>query len=163
MRLFVALGFTEPGLDALVELSSLFGSDNPGLRRVPRENLHLTLRFYGEAAPEDVERTVEEEIARKDFGPLNYRLDRLGTFGGRVLWVGGEVSPGVGDLAKALGNRSFRPHVTLARGSVGRGPVKEPPFPPVIGGFNGIVLYESVLTPGGPVYHRVNRWLQGLP
>jgi RNA 2',3'-cyclic 3'-phosphodiesterase len=99
-----------------------------GARWIAPENMHLTLRFFG-----DIDGRMADEIA--DFlggvqsRPFQLEISDLGAFGGRdphTLWAG--VKPS-GDLdllhyaheraARAAGlppdTRTFRPHVTLAR------------------------------------------------
>ncbi|UFU04265.1 RNA 2',3'-cyclic phosphodiesterase [Ruania suaedae] len=129
MRVFAALWPPERVLDHLeIALAEVIGPGAPALGRVPRENLHLTLAFYGEipdgAAP-DVRAALAEEATTT--GPLALSLSGSGSFTDRTLWIGlaGEVTAltdlmvacarapyaGVGDV------RRPRPHLTVARTS----------------------------------------------
>jgi 2'-5' RNA ligase len=164
VRLFSALLLPQSALDAIEAWYPKVLADRPGTRRVRRENLHLTLRFFGEFLHEDAIRILEDAWASCAALPLEFMLTGTGCFNDSAVWVGGSFSPGVYGLAKAAGNRSFVPHVTIARLSGGHPPAL-PPVPPGISGFlDGMALFESTLTPRGPVYRVVSRWVaEGLP
>ena len=102
-------------------------------RFVPREQWHVTLAFYGEVDDARVEK-LQEGLARAAARsrPFRVRVAGAGTFPpqsrkARVLWLGldGEVDEmrrladrcaGAGRRARiAMEDRSFRPHLTLAR------------------------------------------------
>jgi 2'-5' RNA ligase len=154
-------------------LGRLRASEWP-VRWVQDEGLHLTLKFFGEVAPERLE-VIEEamRIAGQDAGALALKLGDLGAFPSesrvRVLWVGLEATPSLDVLHDRLERASeaigfppegapFQPHVTLGR-------VREGLRCPTHGlddfretynrvAFIGtqLVLYESVLTTRGPRY-----------
>ena len=123
-RLFVAIRPPEAVLDLLVDAMD----DDPALRWVPFDNLHLTLRFIGE-----VERPMAEDIARQlqsiRSPGFTLRLKSMGRFdqrGGGAIWAGVEPREPVAALAgkveracSAAGlepeHRAFHPHITLAR------------------------------------------------
>ena len=126
MRLFAALVPPARVLDHLEgALETVRSGPADALRWVPRENLHLTLAFYGEvpdgAAP-DATAALAELAAGS--GAPELALSGAGAFGGRTLWVGvgGEVSAVKQLLAGAAQVRQDRdddgaprPHVTVAR------------------------------------------------
>jgi 2'-5' RNA ligase len=164
-RLFVAIDFPDPVREHLALLC--FGL--PDARWVPREQLHLTLRFIG-----DVEGSrfldMREALHAVRFSPFEMRLKGLGHFPPRgkphVLWAGVEKN---GPLEALHGKvegvvvrsglppeaRNFAPHVTLAR-LKGTPPRRVAdyltehalftagPFP-----VDSFHLYSSVLTPKG--------------
>lgn len=133
LRLFVAVELPEEVLRALADTQrELRKRGVDGLRWVRPEGIHLTLKFLGETPPEkapDIERALE--VAVKGTPPHTLSLGRLGTFGSRnaprVLWVdmAGDVETlkslqeSVERVISPLGfpreNRSFSPHLTLAR------------------------------------------------
>lgn len=161
MRLFSALLLPRNALDALETWYPEVLANRPGTRRVRRENLHLTLRFFGEFPPEDARRILDEAWSSYGALPLEFRLTGTGCFNHSAVWVGGDFSQGVYGLAQAAGNRSFVPHITMARLSGGHPPAL-PPVPPGISGLlDGMTLFESTLTPRGPVYSVVCRWVAG--
>ena len=125
LRLFVALA-----LPALVktQLAALTGGI-PGVRWVPPDNYHLTLRFIGEIEPWRAEE-VDAALAAIRAPRFELALAGIGTFekGGRIqsLYVNAERSETLsrlqGKVETALQRvgleperRRFTPHVTLAR------------------------------------------------
>ncbi len=106
------------------------------VRRSHPEDLHLTLIFLGELAPEALDAAVQAADGLCA-GPVDLHIDRVGYFARpRVFWCGpAEPSPGLMDLharlARALAQRGliterrpYSPHITLAR-KVGQYPSGE--------------------------------------
>lgn len=128
MRLFIAILFSEPvlnGLDAAVRgLRPCFQSGNFTIR----ENLHLTLSFLGETAPERLN-AVRKAMEAVTVSPFRLRIGGIGSFrreGGDIYWAGIERSDALLRLHKELDaalvrqgfpveRREFRPHLTLVR------------------------------------------------
>jgi 2'-5' RNA ligase len=174
MRLFTALPLPDPARDAIAGmLDQLRRCDWP-VRWVRRDGLHVTLKFYGEVAPERLE-VIEESVrfAARGAPPIPLRVTDLGAFPNRsrarVLWVGLEA-PSALELLQDRLERSgeeigfppegapFHAHVTLGRVREGhrlpsraveefQGMVERVPFLA-----EQLVLYESLLTPEGPRY-----------
>jgi len=126
VRLFAALLLPEPVLDHLeAALDGLRCGPAAALRWVPRENIHLTVAFFGavpDGAVPDVSAALEQVAATSAAPEL--MLSGAGAFGGRTLWigVGGEVATVqrlMGAVADVLDERRddvpARPHVTVAR------------------------------------------------
>ncbi|MEO8618166.1 MAG: RNA 2',3'-cyclic phosphodiesterase [Sphingomicrobium sp.] len=166
IRLFVALPCPPELEDALIEAQD--GIE--GMRWVPTENLHCTLRFIGE-----VERPVAEDVAVALEGVSatspTIRLAGVGVFDrGRSGAVWARVAPK--ETIQALHRkidraivrcglrpegRSFIPHITLGRWS--RGPVESTRWADRWAGLESapvripdFQLYESVLGNDGPTY-----------
>ena len=151
-----------------------------GLRWVPSEKLHLTLRFLGKTGDEVVE-TLRKRVEKAVRGrsPFALRIGPAGCFGSRkrprVLWYGldeggeslEEIARELETIARALRfepeKRPWRPHLTVAR---------NPASAAVTGweaalsdrGLSGlgqtvseVVLFSSVIRPGGAVYSPVWR------
>jgi 2'-5' RNA ligase len=174
MRLFVALPLPAPARQEIAGLLERMKSCEWPVRWVRDEGLHLTLKFYGEVAPERLE-VIEESVrfAVAGTGPLALQLDGLGAFPSarhpRVLWVGLDAPPALELLQHRLERGGeeigfppegapFQPHVTLGRLREGH---RLPPGG--IAGMEGsyervafvadhVVLYESLLSPDGPRY-----------
>ncbi|MFL5518310.1 MAG: RNA 2',3'-cyclic phosphodiesterase [Gemmatimonadales bacterium] len=174
MRLFAAVPVAEPArAEVLGVLGRLRDSEWP-VRWVQDEGLHLTLKFFGEVAPERLE-VIEEatRIAGQDAGTLALTLGDLGAFPSetraRVLWLGLEGTPSLAVLqdrleraGEAIGfppeGAPFQAHVTLGRVREG---LRCPPhglddyramYNRVAFIGTQLVLYESVLTTRGPRY-----------
>ena len=168
MRLFVAVALPAAERQRL----ALIGGGVPGARWLPAENLHLTLRFIGEAdghAFQDITAALQEI----DAAAFDLRLSGVGYFGDkhrvRVLWAGVDGNDALRALQQRVETalvraglppegRKFHPHVTLARlrdaplGRVERflaehGGYASLPFP-----VNEFVLFSSHLGGEGAVY-----------
>ncbi len=166
MRLFIALELpweTRSGLhDLLAEERERYGF----LRWTSLENLHVTLRFLGDVNPGK----IADRLSEMHLGsllPVEFSLFRTGTFGSppRILWVSGCFSRAVYRLTSVLGEipddrgdkaqGRFIPHVTVAR-APRSGSIPSVKLPGELSGLAGsVTLYNSTLTPAGPVYERV--------
>jgi 2'-5' RNA ligase len=125
LRLFAALDLPDDVAERLLALMK----GVPGAKWRPRENLHLTLRFFGEVA-EPVADDIDAALAEigQANAPFELQLKAAGAFGGaepHTLWVGAGASPALKKLAadceraaRRAGlkpeTRKFAPHVTLA-------------------------------------------------
>ena len=176
-RLFVAVDLPEGVKDLLVGVREAI----PGARWVPREQLHLTLRFIGDTQ-EPLASRVQELLAEVHGGPFPLTLAGTGHFPPRreprVLWVGLHPSPPLLDLQRQMETalqragipaegRPFSPHLTLARlkesasAAVAdfekkNGALLSEPF--AVDAFH---LYASTLTPSGAVHRRVRSYPLG--
>ncbi len=174
MRLFVAVPLppdvAAAAAGAIPEL--------PGLRRVSPEHLHVTLAFLGAVAPErldEVAASVRDAVVGRT--PFDVAFEALGRFpeagAPRIVWLG--IGRGAAELTalaervrRSLAARGvdfdakpFRAHVTLARvretadrdtvralaGIVARARAPRLGFRA-----DGVVLFESALSPKGPRY-----------
>ena len=116
-RLFVGLWLPDHACEALEELHR---KDQVGARFIPPDNWHITLRFLGDADPND----VAARLARVDFASTTVRLGPAVDIGGeRTLFVPAsgtsELTAQVNDATSGLGSEPVRKthlgHVTLAR------------------------------------------------
>jgi 2'-5' RNA ligase len=169
-RLFAAIRPPEAIRDLLVDAMD----EDPELRWVGDDQLHLTLRFIGE-----VERPAANDLAaalgRLHSEPFEIRLSGVGRFdhrSGGALWAGVEPKQPVSALAAKIericqqtgleaARRAFHPHITLARWK-GRssqaadlfmqrhGGLSSAPFP-----VDRFTLFESHLSRHGPHYEVV--------
>jgi 2'-5' RNA ligase len=174
MRLFAAIPVTEPARSEALGLLGRLRETGWPVRWVGDEGLHLTLKFFGEVAPDRLDVIAEALRYAGEGGPaLPLRLDQLGAFPSRrkprILYLGLESTPALELLqdriergGEAIGfppeGRPFNPHVTLGRIREGqRLPPKgleahDDTFEHVWFTGTQVVLYESVLTPKGPRY-----------
>lgn len=124
-RLFTGIEIPEEQRDDLRRLRQPL----PGSSRwVEPDNLHLTLRFFGDIDNRKASELIEQ-LDGISVDAFEIRLSSLGAFGGnepRSLWAGVEAGPELETLARANERaaraiglppdpRPFKPHVTLAR------------------------------------------------
>ncbi|HEX8216486.1 MAG TPA: RNA 2',3'-cyclic phosphodiesterase [Allosphingosinicella sp.] len=151
-----------------------------GARWQSDEQLHLTLRFIGDA-DRHLARDVHAALGAVHHPRFELAVSGLGTFERRgqieVVWAGvGRIEP-----LRALHNkvdqaltrvgveadrRAFHPHITLARLGRSAGPVVN--FLAQAGGLttpsfavDAFALYESRLTPEGAVYTQIDAYPLG--
>lgn len=182
MRAFIAIELPEAVKESLLSIRERLRRSGAKASWVHPENMHLTLRFLGEADQAAIEKisSVLEE-AYQTCGPLTLAVQGLGGFPNRrkpsVVWAGMEVCSG--DLAiiqahaeraaRAAGfppeEKAFHPHITLARirdhRAVGRLPETLEAGQSYYGGefaAANVSLFSSELRPGGPVYRRLREF-----
>lgn len=125
MRLFVGLKVPPETYPTIQKATSPL-VDALGVRMLPPENWHLTLKFIGDA-DEGTAKKVEEALASVRFSPFEILLMGAGAFPDRhrprAIWIGGK-SPGCVDLATKIAealsflklpHERFAIHLTVAR------------------------------------------------
>lgn len=184
MRLFVGIHLAE---DLLVEVnhfmrlsSQNITSAHPhhGLKWTRPENLHFTLKFFGEVPKsrlKDLKQALDQAVIHNE--PFLLKLGEAGCFPPkgipRIIWLG--VAIGSSQLVKLAGSienacfgygfpkedRPFNPHLTIARLKEATPGVQflEPEFQfestMMVEEFS---LIESQLYPTGPVYREVEKF-----
>ena len=138
LRLFVAIEIPDAVKDAVEAAFAPWREAFPEARWVPRENLHVTLKFLGRTWPRLTEWVpVQVEAAAADVPRFAVKLLGVGSFPsakrGRALWAGFEETDLITDLAAEIEaglveefpaeKRPFHPHLTVARSDP---PVKLP-------------------------------------
>jgi len=172
VRAFVAIPLPSSFTDWLRTYRTIFASTVPRLRLVPVASCHITLRFLGELLDEQIDDAVER-LSLLAMPETSVVLDRFGVFRRdghpTVLWIGpGVVSQALTSLAakidlslSGLGSNSrterFAPHVTLGRFAPGTrddevAAIQAGSAEPCVVPVTDIVLYESVMGQGHPVY-----------
>jgi RNA 2',3'-cyclic 3'-phosphodiesterase len=174
MRLFVAIPVTEPARSEILALLGRLRETGWPVRWVGDQGLHLTLKFFGEVAPERLDVIAEAvRYAGQETLQLPLRMDGLGAFPSRrrprVISLRLEGTAALELLqdriergGEAIGfppeGSPFNPHVTLGRLREGqRCPpgaleAQEESFARLSFTGDQVVLYESILTPHGPRY-----------
>jgi 2'-5' RNA ligase len=130
VRLFVAIELTTGIRDALITFLQEMRQVAPNAKWVRGENLHITLKFLGEADAAKLPAVQKAlafirstEAVRLDFRALGFFPNERRP---RVFWVGMDASSNLKTLAETidqemhklgfpLENRPFTPHLTLAR------------------------------------------------
>jgi 2'-5' RNA ligase len=170
-RLFIAVDFPDEVNDALANIC--FGI--PGAKWVPKDQIHLTLRFIGDA-DDAMLSDITEILEDVNSSGFSLTLKGVGYFPPRrkpnVLWVGIEPSEQLAELKDSIENlleelelvgekRKYHAHVTLARLR------HEAPLDKITGflSAHGLFkiesipvtefhLYSSELTPDGAVHSK---------
>ncbi len=179
MRLFLALPLPQQIEKELIQIQNQLIEKRGNVKWVRLENIHLTVRFFGETN-EKLVSPLREEIntIAASYQPIETSLVSLGAFPNlnrpRVIWAG--LSGGVDILnllaekieaaAQRLGfepeKKRFKAHLTLGRVRNSRDlddlttfmnsfKVNETPFR-----FEQLVLFKSTLTTKGPIYDRLH-------
>lgn len=123
MRLFIAIRFSRPVLEALKQAQGELRRQGAEGNFSREENLHLTMAFLGETEDRQGAQAAMAEACTGPPFPLT--VAGAGRFGD-LWWAGVEKSPRLEELERslraalaergfALEKRDFRPHVTLAR------------------------------------------------
>jgi 2'-5' RNA ligase len=175
MRLFVAIELDDAARQAILveqnRLKRFFdGSDRSSLRWVKPEHIHLTLVFLGELQQDDGDKVIQamsEAIQHDRFAIAFGGLDIFPPRGlPRVLWLGLQhgirdvvaVQRQIVDVVTQERERTFRPHLTLARWRTSTGADRR-----TVLGLNKpegiaplavthVALIESRLSSAGPSY-----------
>jgi RNA 2',3'-cyclic 3'-phosphodiesterase len=180
MRAFIAIELPEAIRENLARRQARFRSVCPDARWTRPEGIHLTLKFLGEISGQQ-EAQVKKALGQIErFEKFTVGARGFGFFPDakrpRVFWAALDAPPELARLAAqiesataSLGfpveNRSFSPHLTLARFKVPR------PQPrllellatqadPLLGSFevSEYFLWESKLSPQGSEYRKVARF-----
>lgn len=152
-------------------------SDGVRIKLVENENLHLTLKFFGEVENEKIDRIVKN-LSKIEIKPFTSSLEGLGVFPYRdyikVIWAGLSNAKGfiilkekIDEELTSLGmkhEKKFSAHITIGRvrsisdketfynkfKSLGKN-LKNASFK-----VSEFVLKKSTLTPNGPIYENVH-------
>lgn len=181
MRLFIAIPLPRPALlEAAAELRALHELGWP-VRWVRDDALHLTLKFFGEVAPERLD-TIAEMLgfAVERMAPMTLAVTGAGVFphdnAPRVIRLDVTPEPALELLQDRLERggegigyppegRPFHPHITLGRVKEGH---RLPPGaldrlhaigPQSAFTADRVVLFESELGSTGPVYRARTEYL----
>jgi 2'-5' RNA ligase len=180
IRSFIAIELPEEAKEGLAKLKKeLERDEHKFVKWVNPRGIHLTLKFLGNIPSRQVaEITKAIEGAVQGISPFHLEIGGLGTFPSlrqaRVFWVGigGEVEKlsrlqqnidsALAALRFAKEERSFVPHLTLARIRQGASPLERRSFGELVGStifedkyhvpVESISLMRSQLTPAGAIY-----------
>ncbi|MBM4277507.1 MAG: RNA 2',3'-cyclic phosphodiesterase [Deltaproteobacteria bacterium] len=176
LRSFLAIELPESILKRIEEVQNDLKSSRADVRWVSPENIHLTLKFFGnieESEIDSIVKSIEEPVHTTSSFSIN--VQGIGAFPGlknpRVIWMGFQEGKEMivaiqkrleGEFEK-IGfqpeDRSFHPHLTLGRMRSNRGKDElvrgmERYREEELGSFQveRIVLFKSDLRPAGPIY-----------
>jgi len=181
-RLFLAVKISAvPKLSALIQ--NLYQElEYEKIRWVDTDNLHLTLKFFGETEEskiEEISTFINNIISEKPV--FDFEISNLGVFGSsyqpKVIWLGIKNNSALIDLAetilhqlKSIGferdRQNFIPHLTLGRMNILKDKER---FNKVIKKYNiadiqivnvkEVFLFESILTKEAVVYKVISTYL----
>jgi len=180
IRAFLAIEPPEDILQTVLRLQEKLKREVSGRLSWTRPGgQHLTLKFFGDVSPDDVDSISQAVQNRLQSGwSLNLKVEKLGVFPDarkpRVLWCGtsGDVEK-LAALQKQLEadfaligfpkeDRPFRAHLTLARikdprdvSGVGNALTKHTTFSAGEFQVREVILFQSKLTPQGAMYTRL--------
>jgi 2'-5' RNA ligase len=135
MRIFVALDLDDEIRKRIQQFVDEVRGWAPSARWITPESLHITLKFIGEK-PEPLVNQIDGALGQLAVTPFRVTFSGSGFFptprAARVFWAGIEAEPGLSELAQKIEDsladlgipkeqRSFSPHLTLARASRGSG------------------------------------------
>ena len=177
VRSFLAIELKEDLVPKILDVQKEFKKINANIKYVPSENMHFTLKFFGnidEDMIEDISNSVEKVI--KDYSSFDLNIKDCGCFPNKnvikVLWLGLDGGSPIKDLQKDLDvefkklgfkkERNFISHLTIGR-------VKSPKNKKQIREtierlenidigqmtVSKICLKKSTLTPQGPIYEDI--------
>lgn len=183
-RLFIAIDPEPAVLDTIFRLISTIKREYPiaGVRYTTPQNLHLTLKFLGDT-DERLISNIENGLEKvcRGFTEFDLEFTNLGAFPNRnnprILWLGVKNPLPVAALAKAITQdpsntdgpemNQFSPHLTLGRVAEQARGESSDTFGRLFAKLGGVgvgttrvrevLLYQSVLKPGGPVYTVLSR------
>ena len=195
MRLFIALDIDDSIRERISRFVEGVRNFSPDARWAKEESLHITLKFIGEQGEEKVG-VIQQSLAGISARAPEIHFRGYGFFpnpkSARVFWVGMKAGPELVALATAIDDRmpslgiskeerTFSPHLTLARISGGSGSPRwrkgdrpnrtfqhlqeklsalpEPEFGSMAA--REFFLYQSQLSPKGSKYSKLARFALG--
>ncbi len=185
MRAFLALDLSEETRASLAQVQGKLATETVHVKWVHTDQIHLTLKFIADLHPDQQARLVPAmaDVARRTQA-FTYKVRGVGFFASgekiRVVWCGVDDTAGrvaalekqieiaCGPLRLPKEDRPFRPHLTLGRL---REPHREPQLVQAMKTMTALEagverpdrlrLYQSTLTPEGPIYRVLAEWRFG--
>ena len=178
MRLFIALPLPDEVEKFLENIIKEFKQKPGKVKWVDSNNIHLTLKFLGEADQNKVEDISEsiKSVASKHKS-IKCTIDKIGGFPNlkrpKVIWAGldgnieklesvaSDIDTEMSQLGFEKENRKFKSHLTLGRVKDNKDLseltkyLTDYKLQPKTILFDKIVLFKSTLTPKGPIYERL--------
>lgn len=174
IRAFLAIDLDDDLKPKINKIMREFKQIDANIRYVDLQNLHFTLKFFGDIDTEGIDLISQKiENVVKDFKPFNIKIKGCGAFPNKnrikVIWVGLDEDEILKDLHDRLDkefnsigfdlDRRFSSHLTIGRmkSAKGKDNVKNTleKYENVdIGSMEvtDIVFKKSTLTPQGPIY-----------
>lgn len=183
IRAFLALPLAPFFQSELTPLIEQLKREYPKVRWVNPSQVHITLHFFGSVRQEqvsEISRCVKLETVKTK--PFEILLKGVGAFPNlersRVIWVGVEgetaalvalrrsVEKNLEEAGFEIETREFKPHLTIGRVKEKSRPLERHSlvFGPTQGKqMNAVVLFQSHLTPQGPLYEAIETYSFSAP
>lgn len=173
MRCFLAVDLPEEVRNELAELQNEIKKLGVVAKFVEKENLHLTLQFFGEIS-DKAAKEIEKKLGSLSFSKIKANLGQIGFFPNNnfinIIWVSLEPSETFRQLFEEINlnlkmkDKRFESHITLARvkkikdkeeflNKIDKIKVKGISFE-----VKRFVLKKSTLTSKGPIYEDVKEF-----
>jgi len=181
IRAFIAIPLNPKIQRTIERIQDHLSKNNNNVNWVKPENIHITLKFLGDINTEQIN-SVKQALANlcQNTRPFKVELSRLGAFPHidrpRTLWVGvidskQQLSRIAVSLNKALvklgfqsGQKPFTSHITIGRIRSQKNInylsqiMSEFSLPAdSIQNIKSVILYQSTLTPQGPIYEPLHK------
>ncbi len=177
MRTFIACEIPEETKDIVVQIQNKIKDINASVVWVKKESMHITLRFLGEIQENEVKtvkeciQKVSEQNNRFDIFLENIKVFPSWSFP-RVLWIGikdpEQINKLAGNVEQELVKKGFQPqdkpfqaHLTIGRikGLKNKESLQKIVLTlPLLNekiGIDRIILFQSKITPTGPIHTRI--------
>lgn len=175
IRSFIAVDIDDRDiLKRLSDAQAKLATSGADLKLVNPENIHITMRFLGNIAPEMVDE-IHGKMEQVTFTPFTVEIRGVGVFPtlkyARVVWAGiqtgakkledifAQLEPRLRELGMKPDKKGFSPHITIARVRTGRHKAELVRCINELADFEfGLLkvaclkLKKSMLTPQGPIY-----------
>ncbi|MBI2449168.1 RNA 2',3'-cyclic phosphodiesterase [Candidatus Pacearchaeota archaeon] len=167
MRAFLAIELPDEAKGEILRVSDMLRKSNLLQGKfVEIDNLHLTLKFFGEIIEKEA-KMIYDVLRQIEFQAFKCKLGKLGFFGSRILWIdiidNGSIKKLHDIIDDKLGDffskdERFHNHMTIARIKQIKDKTKLIEFTeklrinPIEFSVDEFKFMKSELTPQGPVY-----------
>jgi 2'-5' RNA ligase len=178
IRAFVAIPIPEIVIKYLSDLINNLQKEfsENSIKWVQPKNIHITLKFLGDISASSIDK-LDIQLRSRKFPSIDLEISKIGAFPSiykpKVIWVGTTTSPILIELNDHVQKvtefintgeetKSFNPHLTIARikpgirresfESLKHLLAKNRNLAPLKFNINKYCLFQSKLTPNGPIY-----------
>lgn len=177
IRSFLAIDLAEDLKPKIADVQRQFKKTDANIKYVPSQNMHFTLKFFGnidEDMVEEISEAVEKVI--KSYSSFDLSIGGCGSFPNqntiKVLWIGIDRNSAIADLQKDMDRefkklgfkkeRNYISHLTIGRPRNGKNKnqikdtinsLKDLKIGTMT--VSKISLKKSTLTPQGPIYEDI--------
>lgn len=178
MRTFLGIELPSHIKEEIVNSFKKFREKNPDIKYVTKENLHITLKFLGDVEEKEINKIKEiSKTIAKRFSPFNAIVKGFGAFPSfsraRVVWVGlnkgrdivsklnYSLEQELSKIGFSAEKKEYIPHITIGRLRNARALESKEEYQSSEFLITQFTLFQSTLTPKGPIYHPLGRFKLG--